>query len=77
MQKAIAHAKRSKAILVIAKLDRLARSVYVTAMLHKSGVEFVACDMPSANKMTVQFMAVVAEGEARMISERARAALAR
>jgi DNA invertase Pin-like site-specific DNA recombinase len=76
LQKAIAHAKRSKATLIIAKLDRLARSVYVTAMLHKSGVDFVACDMPSANKMTVQFMAVVAEGEARMISERTRGALA-
>jgi DNA invertase Pin-like site-specific DNA recombinase len=76
LQKAIAHAKRSKATLVIAKLDRLARSVFVTAMLHKSGVDFVACDMPSANKMTVQFMAVVAEGEARMISERTATALA-
>jgi hypothetical protein len=39
--KAIAHAKRSKAVLVIAKLDRLARSAHVTATLHKAGVDFV------------------------------------
>lgn len=75
LRKAIAHAKRSQATLVIAKLDRLARSVYVTAELHRSGVDFVACDMPSANRMTVQFMAVVAEGEARAISDRTKAAL--
>lgn len=76
LRKAIAHAKRSKATLVIAKLDRLTRSVYVTAVLHKSGVDFIACDNPGANKMTIQILAVVAENEARMISERTKAALA-
>ena len=74
--KALAHAKRSKAILVIAKLDRLARSVYVTAELHRSGVEFVATDNPVANKLTIQILAAVAEDEARRISERTKAALA-
>src|SRR5260221_640306 len=63
--KALAHAKRSKAILVIAKLDRLARSVYVTAELHRSGVEFVATDNPVANRLTIQILAAVAEDEAR------------
>jgi DNA invertase Pin-like site-specific DNA recombinase len=74
--KALAHAKRSKAILVIAKLDRLARSVYVTAELHRSGVEFVATDNPVANRLTIQILAAVAEDEARRISERTKAALA-
>jgi DNA invertase Pin-like site-specific DNA recombinase len=74
--RAIAHANRSKATLVIAKLDRLARSVYVTATLHKAGVDFVACDNPTANRLTIQILAAVAENEARMISERTRAALA-
>jgi DNA invertase Pin-like site-specific DNA recombinase len=73
--KAIAHARRSKAVLVIAKMDRLTRSVYVTAELHRSGVEFVACDNPHANRMTVQILAAVAENEARMISERTSSAL--
>lgn len=73
--KAIAHAKRAKAVLVIAKLDRLSRSVYVTAQLHKTGIEFVACDNPHANKMTIQILAVMAEHEAQMISARTKAAL--
>jgi DNA invertase Pin-like site-specific DNA recombinase len=73
--RAIAHAKRAKAILVIAKLDRLSRSVFVTAVLHKAGVEFIACDNPGANRMTIQILAVVAENEARMISQRTKDAL--
>ena len=74
--KGIAHAKRAKAVLVIAKLDRLSRSVYVTAQLHKTGVEFVACDNPHANRMTIQILAVMAEHEALMISARTKGALA-
>jgi len=76
LRKALRHARRSKATLVIAKLDRLARSVYVTAELMKSGVEFVACDNPTANRLTIQILAAVAEHEAQAISERTRAALA-
>jgi DNA invertase Pin-like site-specific DNA recombinase len=74
--KAIAHARRSKATLVIAKLDRLSRSVFVTATLHKSGVDFICCDNPTANRLTIQILAVMAEDEARRISERTKAALA-
>ncbi|HEY1884106.1 MAG TPA: recombinase family protein [Candidatus Cybelea sp.] len=76
LRKAIRHAKRTKATLVIAKLDRLTRSVYVTAELMKSGVEFVACDNPTANRLTIQILAAVAEHEAEAISARTRAALA-
>lgn len=76
LRKAIAHAKRSGATLIIARLDRLARSVYVTAELHRSGVEFIACDNPHANRMTIQILAVMAEHESRMISARTRAAMA-
>jgi DNA invertase Pin-like site-specific DNA recombinase len=76
LRQAISHARRAKAVLVIAKLDRLARSVYVTAELHRSGVEFVACDNPNANRLTIQILAAVAEDEARRISERTKAALA-
>jgi DNA invertase Pin-like site-specific DNA recombinase len=76
LRAAIAHAKRSGATLVIAKLDRLARSVLVTAELMQSGVEFVCCDNPHANRMTIQILAVMAEHESRQISERTRAAMA-
>jgi DNA invertase Pin-like site-specific DNA recombinase len=41
-----------RAVLVIAKLDRLARNVAFIANLMESGVEFVAVDMPQANRLT-------------------------
>lgn len=62
--------------LVIARLDRLARSVALIASLMESGVEFVAVDMPLANRFTIHILAAVAEYEARLISERGRAAMA-
>ena len=75
LMSAVAHARRSGALLVIARIDRLARSVFVTAQLLKSGVEFVACDNPHANRLTIQILAVMAEHEGRLISERTKAGL--
>ena len=65
-----------RAILVIAKLDRLARNVKFVSDLMESGVEFVAVDFPQANRLTVHILAAVAEHEAAMISDRTKAALA-
>ena len=76
LAKALSDCKRSKAVLVIAKLDRLARNVYFLSGLMEAGVEFVCCDMPSANRLTLHILAAVAEDEARRISERTKAALA-
>lgn len=64
-----------RATLVIAKLDRLARNVAFISNLMESRVEFVAVDFPSANRLTVHVLSAVAEHEARMISERTKAAL--
>ena len=76
LAKAIADAKRSRATLVIAKLDRLTRNVAFLANLMESGVDFVACDNPQANRLTIHILAAVAENEALMISLRTKAALA-
>lgn len=72
----LAHAKRAKATLVIAKLDRLARNVAFISSVMDAGVDFVACDNPHATRLTLHILAAVAEHEARVISERTRAALA-
>jgi DNA invertase Pin-like site-specific DNA recombinase len=76
LAKAVAHARRSKAQLVVAKLDRLARNVAFTSALMESGADFVACDNPHANRLTIHILAAVAEDEAKRISDRTKAALA-
>src|SRR5919112_4291727 len=58
------------ATLVIAKLDRLSRDAHFLLGLEKAGVDFVAADMPSANRVTVRIMAVLAGEEGDMISDR-------
>ena len=74
--KSISLAKKSGAVLVIAKLDRLARNVAFVSALMEAGVEFVAVDFPAANKLLIHIMAAVAEHERLLISERTKAALA-
>jgi len=73
---ALAECRRHRAKLVIAKLDRLARNVYFISGLMESGVEFVAVDMPEANRLTLHILAAVAEHEREMISKRTKEALA-
>lgn len=76
LMKAISHARHVGGTLVIAKLDRLARNVAFTATLMDSGLKFVACDVPHANEMTIHILAALAQQEAKLISERTKAALA-
>lgn len=66
-----------RATLIIAKLDRLARNVAFVSALMEAGVDFVAVDFPQANRLTVHILAAVAEHEAKAISDRTKAALAR
>jgi DNA invertase Pin-like site-specific DNA recombinase len=61
--------------LVIAKMDRLSRDAHFLLGLEKAGVDFVAADNPTANRLTVGIMAMVAEEEGRQISARTKAAL--
>jgi DNA invertase Pin-like site-specific DNA recombinase len=73
---AMALAKKQKATLIIAKLDRLARNLHFISGLLEAGVDFVAVDNPRADKFILQILAAVAENEARAISDRTKAALA-
>lgn len=59
LTKAIAHAKRAKATLVVAKLDRLARNVHFMSSLMESNVDFVAIDLEHANRLTIHILAAV------------------
>ncbi len=68
--------KETGATLVIAKLDRLSRDLSFVTELQKSNIEFIACDMPSANKLNIQIIAAFAQHEREMISERVRSSLA-
>lgn len=74
--KAIEEAKQQNATLLIAKLDRLSRSVAFTSTLLESGIDFIAVDLPTANKLTVHILSAIAEHEATMVSQRTKEALA-
>jgi len=73
---ALAMCRARRATLLIAKLDRLARSRPFISNLMEGGVDFVVADMPSVHRQTVRVLAAVAEHEREMISQRTKAALA-
>jgi DNA invertase Pin-like site-specific DNA recombinase len=73
---AIAQAQREDAVLLVAKLDRLARSVAFLATLMESRVRFQAVDLPAADEFTLHILAAVAQKETSAISSRTRDALA-
>ena len=75
LAKALAHAKRSKAILVVAKMDRLSRNLAFLSALLESSVEFVAVDNCHANRLTIHILAAIAEHEAKATSTRTKEAL--
>ncbi len=72
---AIELARKQKAVLVVAKLDRLARDVQFISTLLNSNVKFLCVDMPSADRTMLHMLSVFAEHEARIISARTKAAL--
>jgi DNA invertase Pin-like site-specific DNA recombinase len=76
LAKALSLCRLHRAVLLVAKLDRLARNVAFISALMESGVKFVAVDLPQANELTVHIMAAMAEYEAKAIKARTKAALA-
>ena len=75
LQKAIEFCRETGACLVAAKLDRLARSVWLFEKIKRAGIDFEIVGLPK-NPLVLQVLASVAEWEARAISERTKAALA-
>ena len=75
LAQAMERCRLTGAKLLIAKLDRLSRNVHFLSGLMEQGVDFVACDMPTANKLTVHIMAAVAQQEREAISARTKAAI--
>lgn len=80
LEKAIAIARRTSGVLVVAKLDRLSRNARFLLGIVEAGVEVIFCDLPDlpkgpTGKFFLTMMAAVAELEAGMISERTKAAL--
>ena len=73
---ALAECRKRRAVLLIARLDRLARNVAFIAALMENGTDFIACDMPQASRLTIHILAAVAEHEREMISTSTKAALA-
>lgn len=76
LQKAIEYANANNATLIIAKLDRLSRNASFIFQLRDSKINFVCCDIPDANTMTIGIFALLAQQEREMISERTKKALA-
>jgi DNA invertase Pin-like site-specific DNA recombinase len=67
---AIAHARRSRALLVVSRLDRLTRCYHILRDIEQSGVRFRALDNPHADRTTIHLMAIMAERELQLIRER-------
>jgi DNA invertase Pin-like site-specific DNA recombinase len=73
---ALQKAKKLKAPIVVAKLDRLSRDVALIATLMIKKVEFVTADDPTKSPFMLHIKAAVAQEERRMIAQRTREALA-
>jgi hypothetical protein len=76
LPKAVEHALRSEATLVVCHMGRLARNVPVTRLLLDSGVDFVCLDNHDISRLTIHIIAAMAEEETRKISDRAKTGLA-
>lgn len=75
LKEALELCKKSKATLIVAKLDRLSRNVCFLSQLLESDVEIIFCDFPQANKMVLHILSAISQYEAELVSTRTRAAL--
>lgn len=74
--KAIHQAKRDKAMLLVAKLDRLSRKVsFIACLMDDPKLSLRVASMPYADKFQLHIYAALAEQERDFISQRTKAAL--
>jgi hypothetical protein len=63
--------------LLVAKLDRLSRSVaFIATLMDSKGFDLAIADIPRANRLTLHVLAAAGEHERHMIGERTQHALA-
>ena len=72
---ALEQCRKTKSVLIVAKLDRLSRNVAFTSKLLESDVEIRFCDFPEANRLILHIISSIAEYEAKLISTRTRQSL--
>ena len=75
LQAALSHCRLANAVLIVAKIDRLARNTFFLSQLQESKIEFLCCDNPHATRMVLTILMAVAENELTLISNRTKAAL--
>ena len=75
LKEALSLCRKEGAILIVAKLDRLARNVSFLSNLLESDVEIVFCDFPQANKMVLHILSAISQDEAELIAVRTKSAL--
>ena len=76
MNKAIELAKANDAILIVAKLDRLSRSMaFIANLMEDKKLKFRMATMPEADEFLLHIYAALAQQERKFISERTKAAL--
>ncbi|MEQ8966773.1 MAG: recombinase family protein [Azospirillaceae bacterium] len=77
LRAAIDHAKKARATVLCAKLDRLGRRAsHVLTILDRADVRVAFADAPNASDLELGLRAIIAQEEARLISERTKAGLA-
>lgn len=77
LKKAIAKAKKEKAFLIVAKLDRLSRDVeHIFKIKKQLGDLFKSCDLPNTDSLTLSIFAGLAQREREIIGIRTKVALA-
>lgn len=75
LHEAIYYCKKHNCTLLIAKLDRLSRSMSFIFQMLDSKLDFEAADLPTFNTLTVGIFASMAQHERETISSRTKSAL--